>query len=181
MGRVVIATARPLYSREKDPIPLLQEAGWASGPVWTSAEYLALIGIRFPDLTARSESLYRLCPFCNFHETHLAHLSLDLFSRAHLTQDTSSCAELLFVCTLLAGGSKKPGGLFNNIYIRIYCNDHVDCRGIRKVSAALTLTQCVMLHQRLGFWGTVAGGGKAVFISDFVSNILCLNSYIALF
>ena len=58
MGWVVMATPRPLYPREKDPVPLLQEAGWASGPVWTGAEYLALTGIRFPDLAARSESLY---------------------------------------------------------------------------------------------------------------------------
>ena len=30
----------------KDPIPIVQEAGWASGPVWTGAENLALTGIR---------------------------------------------------------------------------------------------------------------------------------------
>jgi len=52
----------------------------------------------------------------------------------------------------------------------------VNCHEIRKVRAALTLTQCVLLHQLLDLWG-----GEAVFISDFVSNILCLNSYIALF
>jgi len=25
----------------KDPVPIVQEAGWASGPVWTGAENLA--------------------------------------------------------------------------------------------------------------------------------------------
>jgi len=25
----------------KDPVPILQEAGWASGPIWTGAENLA--------------------------------------------------------------------------------------------------------------------------------------------
>ena len=25
----------------KDPLPIIQEAGWASGPVWTGAENLA--------------------------------------------------------------------------------------------------------------------------------------------
>jgi hypothetical protein len=44
----------------KDPVPIAQEAGWAPGPVWTSAENLALTGIRFPDRPARSKSLYRL-------------------------------------------------------------------------------------------------------------------------
>ena len=44
----------------KDPAPLVQEAGWASGPVWTGAEILAPIGIRSPDRPARRQSLYRL-------------------------------------------------------------------------------------------------------------------------
>ena len=38
----------------------LQEAGWYPGPVWTGAENLAPTGFRSPDLSARSESLYRL-------------------------------------------------------------------------------------------------------------------------
>jgi hypothetical protein len=45
---------------ERDPVPVVQEAGWAPGPVWTAAENLALTGIRSPDRPARSESLYRL-------------------------------------------------------------------------------------------------------------------------
>jgi hypothetical protein len=44
----------------KDPVPIVQEAGWAPGPVWTDAEILAPIGIRSPDRPARSQSLYRL-------------------------------------------------------------------------------------------------------------------------
>jgi hypothetical protein len=44
----------------KDPVPIVQEAGWAPGPVWTGAQNLAPIGIRSPDLAARSQSLYRL-------------------------------------------------------------------------------------------------------------------------
>jgi len=43
-----------------DPVPIVQEAGWAPGPVWTGAENLAPTGIRSPDRPARSESLYRL-------------------------------------------------------------------------------------------------------------------------
>jgi hypothetical protein len=45
---------------EKDPVPIVQEAEWASEPVWTSAENLAPTGIRSPDRPARSESLYGL-------------------------------------------------------------------------------------------------------------------------
>ena len=60
MGWVVNATPRPLYPRERDPVPIVQEAGWAPGQVWKGAENLACSGIRSPDRPARSGSLYRL-------------------------------------------------------------------------------------------------------------------------
>jgi hypothetical protein len=44
----------------KKTVPIVQEAGWAPGPVWTGAENLAYTGIRSPDRPARSESLYRM-------------------------------------------------------------------------------------------------------------------------
>ena len=34
-------TPRPLFTPVKDPVPILQEAGWAPGRVWTGAENLA--------------------------------------------------------------------------------------------------------------------------------------------
>jgi hypothetical protein len=34
-GWVVIATPWPLYPRERAPVPIVQEAEWAPGPVWT--------------------------------------------------------------------------------------------------------------------------------------------------
>ena len=40
--------------------PNIEGAGWAPGPVWTVAENLAPIGIRFPRLPVRSESLYQV-------------------------------------------------------------------------------------------------------------------------
>ena len=51
---------RPLFTPRKDPVPIVQEAGWAPVLVWTGAENLALTGIRSPDRPARSQSLYRL-------------------------------------------------------------------------------------------------------------------------
>jgi hypothetical protein len=39
-GWVVNSTPQPLFTPGKDPVPIVQEAGWASGPVWT-AENLA--------------------------------------------------------------------------------------------------------------------------------------------
>jgi hypothetical protein len=59
-GCGVGVTPPPFFTPGKDPVPVVQEAGWAPRPVWTGAKNLAPTGIRFPDLTARSQSLYRL-------------------------------------------------------------------------------------------------------------------------
>jgi len=59
-GLGVSVTPRPLFTPGKDPVPILQEAGWAPGPVWTSAENLAPTGIRSPGRPARIQSLCRL-------------------------------------------------------------------------------------------------------------------------
>ena len=60
MGWVVNATPRPLFTPGKDPVPIVQEAVWAPGPLWTGTKYLALTGIRSPDRPGRSQSLNRL-------------------------------------------------------------------------------------------------------------------------
>ena len=43
----------------KDPVPILQEAGWAPGPVWTGEKSRPRRD-SIPDRPARSQSLYRL-------------------------------------------------------------------------------------------------------------------------
>jgi hypothetical protein len=48
------------FTPRKDPVPIVQEAGWAPGPVWRGAKNLTSTGIRSPDRPARSQSLYRL-------------------------------------------------------------------------------------------------------------------------
>jgi hypothetical protein len=55
------STPRPgRFTPGKDPVPIVQEAGWAPGPVWTGPENLAPTGIQSPERPALSESLYRL-------------------------------------------------------------------------------------------------------------------------
>ena len=59
-GRGGRSAPRPgRFNPGKDTVPILKEAGWASGPVWTGARNLASTGIRSPDRPARSESLSR--------------------------------------------------------------------------------------------------------------------------
>ena len=48
------------FTPGKDAVPTAQEAGWASGPVWTGTENLAPAGIRSLGRPSRNESLYRL-------------------------------------------------------------------------------------------------------------------------
>jgi len=48
MGWVVNTTSRPLYPQERKPVPIVQEVGWVSGPVWMGAENMSSIGIRSP-------------------------------------------------------------------------------------------------------------------------------------
>jgi hypothetical protein len=48
------------FTAEKDPVPSVQEAGWAPGPVWTWAKNHAPTGIRSSDGPARSQPLCRL-------------------------------------------------------------------------------------------------------------------------
>ena len=51
---------RPHLTPGKYPVPIVQETGWASGPVWTGAGNLAPTGIRSPDRPAHWQFLYRL-------------------------------------------------------------------------------------------------------------------------
>jgi hypothetical protein len=44
----------------KDPVPIIQKAGWAPGPVWKCAKNLTPTMILSPDRPAHSQSLYRL-------------------------------------------------------------------------------------------------------------------------
>jgi hypothetical protein len=84
MGWVVKATPRPHLTPGKDPVPIVQEAGWASGPFWMGAKNLASTEIRSPDRPARSGSLYRLSypgpPKPMYHkENNKENFSIDKF------------------------------------------------------------------------------------------------------
>jgi hypothetical protein len=48
---------RPVFTRGKDPVPIVQEAGWAPGQVWTGEENLAPPGFD-PRIVQPVASLY---------------------------------------------------------------------------------------------------------------------------
>ena len=69
-GWVVSSTPRPHFTPGKDPVPILQEAGWDPGPVWTGGNSRPHRD-SIPDRAARSQSLYRLsCPAHEFSDLY---------------------------------------------------------------------------------------------------------------
>ena len=56
---MVSSTPRPHFTHGKDPVPILQEAGWALGQVWTCGKSRPHRD-SIPDRPVRSQSLYRL-------------------------------------------------------------------------------------------------------------------------
>ena len=58
-GWVVSSTPRLFFTTGKNPVPIVQEAGWAPGPVWTGGKS-RLHRDSIPDRPARIQSLYRL-------------------------------------------------------------------------------------------------------------------------
>jgi hypothetical protein len=63
----VVSTTPGRFTPGKDPVPILQEAGWGPGPVWTCAKNLDPTRIKSPDRPARSQLLYLLS-----YPTHMA-------------------------------------------------------------------------------------------------------------
>ena len=56
---MVSSKLRPHFTPGKDPVPLLQEARWAPGPVWTGGKSRSH-QVSIPDRPARSQSPYLL-------------------------------------------------------------------------------------------------------------------------
>jgi len=72
---VVSTTPRPHFTPGKDPVPILQEAGWTPVPVWSGGKSRSHRD-SIPDCPARSQSLYRLSyPAHNFMDSITLKLS----------------------------------------------------------------------------------------------------------
>ena len=68
-GWVVSSKPLPHFTPGKDPVPILQEAGWSPGPVWTGGKSRTHRD-SIPDRPARSQSIYRL--------SYPAHINLQI-------------------------------------------------------------------------------------------------------
>jgi len=65
-GWVFSGTPRPHFTPGKDPVPILQEAEWAPGPVWTDGKSRPHRE-SIPDRPANSQSPYRLSYPAHIH------------------------------------------------------------------------------------------------------------------
>jgi hypothetical protein len=95
---VVRSTPRPHFTPGKDLVPILQEAGWAPGPVWTGKENLAPTAIWSPDCLARHQLLYRLSytahiSFCYIILMHKA----SQFHSANQYKNTLNYAQISYI------------------------------------------------------------------------------------
>ena len=97
MGWVVNATSRLLDPWERYAVPILQEAGWAPGPVWTGAKNLAYCGIRSPDRLACRESHYRPSNRGPEWKRRKKKLNVSLHNRVfqHMPQMTSDTTKIV--------------------------------------------------------------------------------------
>jgi len=123
-GWGVSVTPRQHLTPRKDPVPIVQEAGWASGPVWTGAENLApqgfdprtfqYVGSR-DILTTCSKWCCYLDARCEIIWTDSTHISLPTTSNK-----ITSCSYLISVgLTNICGEviwANEPCGFFFQVF-----------------------------------------------------------------
>jgi len=82
---VVSVTPRPHVTPGKDPVPILQEAGWASGPVWMGGKSRPHRD-SISDRLARSQSQYRL--------SYPAHIYIYIYIYIYICLDPYICVQV---------------------------------------------------------------------------------------
>ena len=97
MGVVGQPHAPAASTSGKDPVPFVQGAGWAPGPVWTGGKSRPHQK-SIPDRPARSQSLHRLSYpaqqfYVEFKITHLHHWKALLFQYSTDTAVEGVCSD----------------------------------------------------------------------------------------
>jgi hypothetical protein len=98
---VVSSTHRPHFTPGKDPVPILQEAGWAPGLVRTSGKSRPNRN-SIPDCPARSQSLYRLS-YRAHRKVTKSELKLTrcrLMNRKNVPSDKENLFYFVYACIL---------------------------------------------------------------------------------
>jgi len=74
---VVSSTPRPHFTPGKDPVPIVQEAGWAPGPVWTDGKSCSHRDL-IPGRPDPSQLLYRLS-----YPAHIQYIYMYIYIYVH--------------------------------------------------------------------------------------------------
>ena len=123
-GWVVSSTPRPYFTPGKDPVAIVQEAGWAPGPIWTGGKSRPT-GIRSPDRPARSQSLYRLS--CPAHQTTVYHWQIYLHEDRLTTLKKKLCKDnKLSSCMFRPSRGHFQADIWNMLWrIQIMCGREI--------------------------------------------------------
>jgi len=130
-GLAFSSTPRPHFIPWKDPVPILQEAGWAPGLVWTGGKSRPHRD-SIPDRPARSQSLYRLS--CRAHFLSKVRRSDDWLSTWFY-----SAKSVCFAC--LTGSNCKIFWMFLNGPHHWFSRDKLDIQSWKLWSTFLMTVQ----------------------------------------
>ena len=114
---MVSSTPRPHFTPGKDLVPIVQEAGWAPGPVWMGGKSRPHRD-SIPDRPARSQSLYRLS-----YPAHEVFTYVQLFF--NLENHKMWCSSELCTGPLLFNThiTDVPGSADNSSNVTLYADD----------------------------------------------------------
>jgi len=139
-GWVINTMPWPFYPWKGFPVPIVQESGWASGPVWMVVEkrkFLAPTGVKTSSCPVHSKlpltlytleniliasvvsSYLQISPPCNIPKlSELIHVYILLFNVT-----ASSCLTVLYLCTenMTIRGNKRSQYKYSKI-IEEFCN-----------------------------------------------------------
>jgi hypothetical protein len=95
-GWVVNATHQPLYPHETDAVPILQEAGWAPGLVWTDAKILPPPAFnpqtaQLVEIANMCQSKMHCCVLCNDTAVETVDGSVWIWNHMSLFKGTGAC------------------------------------------------------------------------------------------
>ena len=100
-GWVVSSTPQPHFTPEKDPVPVIQEAGWAPGAVWTGGKMFvkwSSIQVEVSVLTGPQQSLDILLSCCGVYSVTFITVALKWYSQFNTRSDVSSKGLWFGIC-----------------------------------------------------------------------------------
>ena len=136
---MVSSTPRPHFTPGKDPVPILQQAGWAPGPVWTGGKSRPHQD-SILDRPARSQSLYRLSyPAHNRNEYQEYFLGRKSGRCVGLTTLPPSCVDCLETWKTQPAGTLRACTGLKWACFTFYCYQHMHSSTITYFTAQLSI------------------------------------------